>query len=100
MTYYNENARWDLIPDHMRSPVERYVMDGAPGGGFMTAVFSGSPLTEVVARADEENQAALIGWAKFLYNDVPGGCHGSEERYRSWIESGGINGQRRARQAA
>ena len=61
MTNFVESAKWELIPDHMRGAVERYVMDGIPGGSFLTALLSGASLTEVVGRADDDNQGALIG---------------------------------------
>lgn len=91
--YYDPHADWSLIPDHMRGGVERYVMHGISGGSFLTLLFSGASLTDVVGRADEENQACLVGWARFLYNCVPAACKGSPEAVHDWIVSGGIVGQ-------
>lgn len=100
MTDYYTEANWSLIPDHMHGAVKRYVMNGIGPGSFLTAVLSGAPLTEVAGRADDENQRALVGWAKFLYNDMPSGAHGSEARVTAWIKSGGILGQQQSHETA
>lgn len=96
--YYKEDARWDLIPSHMHEGIRNYVMDGVPTGGFLTALLRNAPFSEVVAKADSENQRALLGWAQFIYNEIPALAHGDWARVNGWIKSGGINGQEAARQ--
>lgn len=91
--YYDTSADWSLIPPHMRGAVERYVMHGIPGGSFLTALMAGASLTTLLALADDQNQAALRGWGQFIYWHVPGGCHGSTETVRAWIERGGVVGR-------
>lgn len=78
-----------LIPAHMVDAVRRYVLRGIPPGSFLTALLS-NDFMGAVGKADDENQRALIGWARFLYNYVPNGCHGSPEHVAAWIEKGGI----------
>ncbi len=77
-------AEWDLIPAHMRVEITAYVETGRPVGHFLTAVLS-NDLSEAVARADDENTAALAGWVRFLYNYVPQGCWGSPGAVEGWM---------------
>lgn len=80
-----------LIPGHMTDGIERYIMRGVPCGHFLTALLS-NDFIEAVARGDDANQAALIGWAKFLYNYAPAGCYGSPAKYAAWVAKGGMTG--------
>ena len=90
--YYDPRADWSLIPGHMRSGVELYVMRGIPGGSFMTAVME-NDLMGAAGRADSSNSARLGDWAMFVYNYTPSQCHGSPEKVTAWIERGGIVGR-------
>ena len=78
-----------LIPAHMLNSVRLYVLRGVPPGGFLTAVLS-NDLSGAAGKADDENFAALGSWARFLYNYVPSGCHGSTAKVDAWISKGGL----------
>lgn len=80
------------IPEHMRESVVAYVVNGRPIGGFMTALFSGDPVWIVLGRADDNNQRAIMDWARLIYSACPGGCFGSREHIDLWIEVGGLRG--------
>lgn len=67
-----------LIPHHML-------------GGFLGALLS-NDFMGAAGKADDDNQRALIGWAKFLYNHVPSGSYGSPGAFSKWIERGGLAG--------
>jgi hypothetical protein len=95
--YYDPDANWDLIPPHMQEGVHNYVMHGVPFGGFLTAVFS-NDLMGAAVKTDDKNLARLADWTRFLYNYVPSRSYGSPERVAAWIESGGVVGQRKARE--
>ena len=84
------------LPEHMREPVRLYIEDGHPIGGFLTAIMA-NDFIEAVCKADEHNQMALLEWARFIYNEAPGTCHGSYEIVREWQERGGLNGERAKR---
>ena len=73
-----------LIPNHMIGAVRRYIMHGIPPGSFLTAVIC-NDLREAVARADDDNAAALAGWVRFFYNYAPSGCWGTRERFEAWM---------------
>lgn len=89
--YYDERADWSAIPGHMRGGIERYVMNGVPMGGFLTAVFANDLMT-ACGKADEENRHAIFSYAAFLYNHVPATCKGSYEAVEAWIGHGGVAG--------
>jgi|DEB0MinimDraft_10_1074344.scaffolds.fasta_scaffold20756_2 hypothetical protein len=90
------------IPAHMHDGVIRFVMQGrAPDTrSFLYAVLSNN-LLMAFAKADEANIAALQGWMRLLYNDLPHDCYGSPERVHEWAKSGGLAGMsRRMREVA
>jgi len=86
MTDYNK------LPTHMRDGFRRYIEHGIEGGGFINAVLENN-LMRAMGKADDFNRVAMFSICDFVYNDAPATCHGSPERVRAWIESGGINGR-------
>ena len=80
---------YDSLPRHADS-IRRYVEDGIPMGGFLTAVFA-NDLLGAVGRADAENQHLLRDYAVWIYNESPSQCHGSRERVNAWIKQGGTS---------
>lgn len=80
-----------LIPQHMVGAVKRYILHGIPPGGFLTALLS-NDFMGAANKADDENSAALMGWARFLYNHVPAGSFGSPARFDAWLDKGGVIG--------
>ena len=87
-----------LIPDHMLGAIKRYLLNGIPPGGFLSALLS-NDFMGAVGKADGENSAALIGWARFLYNYAPAGSFGSPEAFAKWLDRGGIAGREEAQAA-
>lgn len=94
------DANFSRLPTYMHDPVKRYVCDGDYIGDFLGALFEGRRFVDVVGAADDANQAALLGWAQFVYADMPGLAHGTPERVRAWQEAGGINGRERLKAAS
>jgi hypothetical protein len=82
---------WALIPSHMHGGVKRWVKNGIPPGDFLTLMLE-HDVYGAIGRADDENQAAIVNWVKFMHNYLPGGCHGNEERVREWFVTGGMMG--------
>lgn len=80
-----------LIPGHMLGGIKRYILNGIPPGGFLSALLS-NDFMGAVGKADDENCRRLHGWAQFLYNYAPNGCHGSPDAFSEWIKRGGIAG--------
>lgn len=73
------------IPERMEGPIRRYLEDGIPPGGFLTAVFA-NDLVGAFGKADSENAANLSAYAAYLYNRCPRGAWGSYERVENWCD--------------
>lgn len=81
------------LPEHMREGARKYVEQGIPPGGFLTAVLRNS-LYLAFATADETNRARMADYAAFL-ETLPINCWGSRERVDAWIKQGGLEGLRK-----
>ena len=84
-----------LIPQHMQGAIKRYILNGIPPGNFLSALLQ-NDFMAAVGRADEDNAAALKGWAMFFYNYIPSGSYGSPDAYAAWISKGGHLGSQQA----
>ncbi len=93
MNYYRDDAPWHTLPEHMWDGLRDYVMEGVPVGSFMESILSGGAWTDVLSKADAENQRAIMSWCRFIYNYVPAACWGTHQRYNNWVGSGGLHGQ-------
>ena len=80
---------YDMLPSHMREGTRRYIEEGVEPGQFTVAVFANDFLG-AAGRADENNSMVLRAWALFIYNEVPGNCHGSYDKVAAWIKQGGL----------
>jgi expansin (peptidoglycan-binding protein) len=78
---------WRIRPD-MVDALQRYVTKGYRPGSFLTAVLA-HDLQEACMRADDDNLANIPAYAAYLYNEIPGNCHGSYTIVDRWVESGG-----------
>ena len=82
----------DAVPvAHMTDAVERYLLHGIEGGGFLTAVLA-NDLKGAAGRADVTNLGNLHAWAGWLYNSCPPAAQGSYEKVEAWCRSGGMKG--------
>ncbi len=72
------------IPERMQGGLLRYVLEGIPPGGFLTAVLS-NDLMEACGRAEEDNRRLLFRYCQFIHNHTPGMCKGSPLRFKEWI---------------
>ena len=76
---------YDEIPvGYMREAVQRYIEQGIPPGGFLTAIICNN-LKESFMRADENNARYLQEWVQWFYWQAPGSCWGSPEKMHAWI---------------
>lgn len=79
------DINYSLIPEHMRDGVKLYLEYGIRPGSFLTTVLENN-LVKSIALADNVNQAHIVEWAKFLYNELPMESWGSKEKVNAWIE--------------
>lgn len=60
------------------------------GGGFVNAILENN-LTEAYSRADSDNTRIMEVYARWLYNNAPGGSW-RKENLEGWAEQGGLIG--------
>jgi len=76
---------YNLLPEHIRDAMQRYIESRIPPGGFLTAVLN-NDLAGAFARADHINRMHLYDIVRFLYNEAPSTCWGSPERVKRWLQ--------------
>ena len=76
---------YDKIRPDIKESLDAYVAMGRPTGGFLEAVLCNN-LMEAVGRADPYNLGTLHQICGYVYNEIPGNCHGSPEIVRAWYD--------------
>ena len=76
----DEFQEYNLIPDRTLATLINWARQGIRPGGFLTAVLT-NDLQGAVARADLENQRALVQIAKFVHHKLPSRCHTGSQAY-------------------
>jgi hypothetical protein len=78
---------YDLLPDHLRAGMRRYVECGIETGSFLRAVLE-NDLEQVISRAAPGlDQTDLYAIALFV-RGLPAEAWGSPEKVRAWIAKG------------
>ena len=75
----------NFVPADTKASIDAYVKDRAPIGGFLYAVLS-DDLFEACGRADENNAKCLFGIVRYIWNNAPPECHGSQAKVRAWLK--------------
>ena len=75
---------YSSLPEHMQEGMRLYIERGIVPGSFLTAVLENN-LIEAFGMADHINQAHMKEWCAFVYNELPGNCHGSPEIVSAWM---------------
>ena len=75
---------YDLAPDCIRGPIQRYLESRISPGSFLIAVLSNN-LREAFSTADDSGRDAMFDIVKFLYNNAPGSCWGSPDNVKEWL---------------
>lgn len=73
-----------MIFERTKSEIDRYVNDGCVPGSFVYAVLSNQFL-EAFNRADDENLFNMIHIARYVHMEIPGNCHGSEQKVEDYL---------------
>lgn len=81
--------KYPEISEHMLYSTVAYRELGQRQGSFGESLLS-NDLIGAFSNADMENTLVMAQWAKLLCNDMPCGSYGSPERYREWIDKGGL----------
>lgn len=69
-----------------RASLAAYARDGVPTGCFLRSVLEHLDVFEVFGHADEENARDMLKILRYIWNEIPGDCHGSRERVRAWLD--------------
>lgn len=76
------------IRPSMREALERYIREGLDPGNFLHHILI-HDFYNALSLADDDNFRNIQAYAHYLYNEMPGQCHGSKEKVEAWIEKGG-----------
>ena len=74
------------VPAHMHDGIELYLDKGVLPGGFLTKIFE-NDFVEAAGQGDDENQRALLAYAKMLYCMIPHSAWGSKEKVLAWCDA-------------
>lgn len=86
-----QQINYNLLPEHIRGGMKRYIEQGIIPGDFLQAVIQ-DKLVDSFGRADETNITNMFKIAMFAYNEMPMRSRGSENAMLKWHEIGGLNG--------
>jgi len=73
-----------MIPELTLDQINNFVENGIPPGDFVNALLC-NDLKKSFMYADDMNQVAMFKIVKYLYNKIPMGCWGSQEKVNAWI---------------
>lgn len=73
----------EMVPEHLRGGVERYVREGIQPGHFLCAVID-NDLFEAVRRGGPESLAGLKSLVSWFDMFAPAPCYGSLEKRLDW----------------
>lgn len=76
---------YNILPEHLRGGMKRYIENGIKPGSFLTAVIC-NDLVRTLGLADQTSVSCLMDIGNFFYNEAPGPCHGSKEKMDKWME--------------
>lgn len=76
-------SHYDRLRPDIIEILRDYADNGIPTGGFLKACLA-NDFMEAVGRADEDNIKVLPLIAAYIYNEIPGDCHGSYEKVKAW----------------
>lgn len=79
---------YDLLPEHIRGGMKRYIEEKVKPGKFLCAVLN-NDLRESLGLADEINCLRMSDIVGFLYNEAPSGCWGSPGKVKDWLKKEG-----------
>lgn len=78
------------VPEHLIDSLNRYAQQHTAMGSFLMSVVS-NDLMEAMGRADIDNRYKLFDICSYIYNELPGPCHGSKEKVEQWLKLREIN---------
>ena len=77
------------VPANLHAGLLNYIGHGISPGGFLTAVLRNN-LFAAYDRSDNPQQIEKV--VRFLQNDAPNACYGSDRIMQDWIARSGLEG--------
>jgi len=74
---------YSKLPEGLRDGMKRYIESGIGVGHFLDGVLS-NDLFAAVSRADGTNSKLLPEIVRWVYNEAPMSCWGSEAKVKAW----------------
>lgn len=71
------------VPQHTQAAIVRFVEHGYMPGGFLTALLTNN-LFLAVDTADRLNKAAIPEIVRWVFNNLPLGAYGTEDKMMDW----------------
>jgi len=87
------NIDYSLIPEHMRSSLQRYIEKGIHPGDFLYSVLC-NDFVKACFYADYINRKKLLRYASWLMQECPIGAWGSKDIIKQWEIDRGLEGIR------
>ena len=78
---------WDSCPPSVRGGLSNFIYHGIPTGGFLHDVLTNN-LFGAMSKADDINKHILSEICTFIYNHLPSGSWGNEDKYEHWLKWG------------
>ncbi len=78
------DGKYATAPIHILNAIDDYVRTHTPRGNFVMAVLENN-LTSAFFLADDESMAGLRDILLYVHWEIPGSCHGSEDKVRAWL---------------
>lgn len=72
------------VPEGIFGGIKHYVLYGLHPGSCLEAILS-NKLLQSFETADEHTQTYMFEILKYIYNETPMGCWGSEVKYYAWL---------------
>lgn len=76
----------EVIPQHMRGAMERYMEKGIHPGNFLYQLLVGN-LARATAAADHINRRSLLAYGEFLWNHANPDSYGSVDKVEAWMKA-------------
>ena len=74
------------VPEYTIEALNNWAQFGLPPGGFIAAVLA-NDLSDAVDRADQDNEAALVDIVRYVINELPMDCWGTDAKIAAWGEA-------------
>lgn len=78
------------FPEYMQASIAAYLLDGAPMGDYLMALFAGHQF-EAVGRADSSNFLLFAWQVKWISQMTPMDSYGTLEKVVNWMNHHGLS---------